>query len=709
MKPHAPPMHHSPPEPRRDPVETTLHGVTRADPYGWMRDDNWQQVMRQPDVLRADVRAHLEAENAYTDAVLAHSQPAQVALFAEMKARIKAEDSSVPSPDGAFAYYQRFEEASQHPIHCRRPAGPDGPEQVLLDGNHEAAGKPFFRVAAAEHSPDHRRFAFAVDTQGSERHTLVVRDVESGAVLDDAVQGAGGTIVWANDSASFLYIVLDENLRPSRICRHFVGASPKDDELVYEEPDAGFYLSVGKSDSRRFFVLNAHDHQTSELRLVPADPGGGPPRLMLAREPGVEMDVAHNGDRLYFLTNAGGAEDFRIVRAPLADPSPDNWQDFVPHRPGTLILGMRMFRNHLVWLEREEGLPRIVVRRLSDGATHAVAFDEEAYDLSVVPGFEFDTTTLRFVYSSLSTPNEIYDYDLETRTRTLRKRQEIPSGHDPSRYRVHRLLAPAADGERVPVSLVHAADTPLDGTAPLLLYGYGAYGLSMPASFSPNRFSLIDRGFVYAIAHVRGGTERGYRWYRTGRMADKPNTFTDFVAAAEHLAEQGYSAPGRIAIFGGSAGGLLVGAALNLCPELFGAAVAEVPFVDVLNTMCDATLPLTPPEWTEWGNPVVDESAFRCILGYSPYDNVREAPYPPVLATAGLSDPRVTYWEPAKWVARLRDRTTGDAPILLKTNLEAGHGGASGRFAKLAEIALIYAFLLDTLGRLDPAWTEQPR
>ena len=485
-----------------------------------------------------------------------------------------------------------------------------------------------------------------------------------------------------------------------------LGRDQKQDELVYEEADPGFFVHLDKAQSRRFFVLTAHDHQTSEVRLISAD-AAEPPRLVLPRETGVEYDVGHNGDRLFLQTNAGGAEDFRIVSAPLDDPFPSRWTEVVPHRPGTLILEMQELRNHLVRLERVDGLPRVVVHRLSDGAEHVIAFPEEAFDLSLVPGYEFDTNTIRFVYSSLTTPREIYDYDLETRERTLRKRQEVPSGHDPAQYESRRLLAPAPDGETVPVSLVRRRDTPRDGGAPLVLYGYGAYGAAMPASFAPNRFSLLDRGFAYAVAHVRGGTDRGYRWYRQGRGEKKPNTFTDYVAAAEHLIREGITSAGRVVAMGGSAGGLLVGAVVNLRPDLFGAAVAEVPFVDVLNTMCDESLPLTPTEWPEWGNPIEDEAAYRTILSYAPYENVAAQAYPPMLVTAGLSDPRVTYWEPAKWVARLRARKTDDNPVLLRTNMAAGHAGASGRYAKLEEIAMIYAFLLRVFGRLEGVGADE--
>lgn len=689
-----------PPKALCRPVFATLHGQSRVDEYAWLRDENWREVMRRPEALRAEVRRHLEAENAYTAGYLAGTEAAQQALVEEMKGRIKADDSSVPAQDGEFAYYQRFEGSNQHPIFCRRSTSSAGREEVLLDANREAGDSPFFQVAAGEHSPDHARFAYAVDDQGSELHTVVVRDARTGERIDEAVRDAAGPFAWTNDSTAILYVALDDHHRPARVLRHCIGHNREGDELLYEEADPGFFVSLSKTQSRRFFVLDAHDHQTSEARLISADTPLDPPRLLLPREPGVQYDVGDHDGRLFFHTNAEGAEDFRIVSAPLDDASPAVWTDVVPHRSGTLILGMRLLRNHLVWLERVEGLPRIGVRRLSDGDEHFVAFPEEAFDVSLIPGYEFDTNTVRFVYSSLTTPREIYDYNLESRERTLRKHQEIPSGHDPALYESYRLLATAPDGEKVPISLVGRKDTPRDGSAPLVLYGYGAYGAAMPASFAPNRFSLLDRGFLYAIAHVRGGTDRGYRWYREGRLEKKPNTFSDYIAAAEHLISKRYTSAGRIAAFGGSAGGLLVGAVVNLRPDLFGAAVAEVPFVDVLNTMCDGTLPLTPPEWPEWGNPIEDEAAYRTIRSYSPYDNVSAQAYPSMLVTAGLSDPRVTYWEPAKWVARLRERKTDDRPLLLKTNMTAGHAGASGRYSKLAEIAMIYVFLLYVFGRL---------
>jgi oligopeptidase B len=452
----------------------------------------------------------------------------------------------------------------------------------------------------------------------------------------------------------------------------------------------------------RFVVIDSHDHATTEIRLVPADRPDAQPIVVLPRTPGHEYGVEHWGDDLVITTNSAGAEDFRIVTVPI-DRMGDEaaWRELVPHVPGRLILETVAYAGHLVRLERADGLPRIVVRRRADGAEHTIAFDEEAYSLGLSAGYEFDTTTVRFTYSSMTTPAQVYDYDMETRARVLRKTQEIPSGHDPAHYVTRRLAARATDGEMVPISVLYRADTPLDGTAPLLLYGYGSYGISIPASFSTTRLSLVDRGFVYAIAHIRGGKDKGYRWYTDGKHKKKPNTFTDFIAAGEHLVAAGYTRRGRIVANGGSAGGMLMGAVANMAPDLFLGLIADVPFVDVLNTMLDASLPLTPPEWPEWGNPIESAEDFAIIRSYSPYDNVAAKAYPHILAFGGLTDPRVTYWEPAKWVARLRERKTDPNLLILKINMEAGHGGASGRFEQLKEIAFDYAFALKIAGEVN--------
>ncbi|MPY70134.1 MAG: prolyl oligopeptidase family serine peptidase [Alphaproteobacteria bacterium] len=701
----------SPPRAEKRDVVIERFGVTRTDSYGWLRDPDWQRVMREPEALAADIRAHLEAENRYTEATLEPLKALRETLFAEMRARIREDDSSVPAPDGDWAYYHRFVAGGQHPLYCRCPpatlkdaaagdAVPPG-EQVLLDGNAEATGKPFFKVAGAAHSPDHARFAWAEDLNGSEYHVIRIREA-GGATLPDRMEDARGDFVWANDGETLLYTVLDENHRPRQVMRHRIGTDAADDTVVYRNEDPGFMMGVGATESRRFLVIEVHDHaDTSEVLLVDADAPESDARVVVPRRTGIRYEVGDHGERLFVLTN-DRAIDFRVVEAPLADPRPENWRDVVPHREGCLILHMLVFRDWLVRLEREAGLPRIVVRAIDSGEEHEIAFDEETYQLGLVPGYEFATDTLRFTYSSLATPARVFDYDMRTRERTLRKEQEIPSGHDPARYISRRVFAASHDGVQVPVSLLYAKDTPLDGSAPLLLYGYGSYGHAIPAAFQPNRFSLVDRGFVYAIAHIRGGTDNGYGWYLDGKLMRKRNTFLDFIAAGEHLAKTGFTSVSNIVAHGGSAGGMLVGAAANIRPELFRAIVAEVPFVDVINTMCDATLPLTPPEWVEWGNPIEEEAAYLYMASYCPYTNVRRAAYPHVLATGGLTDPRVTYWEPAKWVARLREMNTDeDSLILLRINMEAGHGGASGRFDRLKEVALAYGFALMVCGKAE--------
>ncbi|HEX5957430.1 MAG TPA: S9 family peptidase [Hyphomicrobiaceae bacterium] len=686
------------------PTSTIHHGVELVDEYAWLRADNWQEVMRDPGVLDQQIRAYLEAENAYAQAALADTQDLQAELFAEMKARIKEDDASVPTPDGGFEYYSSYATGGQYARLCRRPRN-GGIEEILLDGNSEAADNAYWQLGAAAHSPDHRLLAYAVDDKGSELYAVRFRDLATGQDLPDVIPDTRGSMVWARDGRTLFYVRLDEHHRPLFVCRHRLGTPVEQDALVYAEPDSGFYVSVDETQSGRFVLIDAHDHQTSEVYLIDSDHPESAPRLVAPRRHGHEYSVDHHGDRLIVLTNSAGAEDFRICGAPLDNLGLEHWHEIVPHKPGRLILDIIAYAGHLVRLEREEGLPRIVIRDLATGEEHAVAFDEEAYSLSMSAGYEHDTNTLRFIYSSMTTPTRVYDYDMARRTRVLRKTQEVPSGHHPADYVTRRLQAPALDGETVPVSVIYKRTTPLDGSAPLLLYGYGAYGISIPASFSTNWLSLVDRGFVMAVAHIRGGKDKGYRWYTEGKHKAKVNTFTDFIAAGEHLVREGYTSRGRIVANGGSAGGMLMGVIANMAPELFLGIIADVPFVDVLNTMLDGTLPLTPPEWPEWGNPIESREDFEIIRSYSPYDNVGRQAYPHIFAYGGLTDPRVTYWEPAKWIARLRARNTSDNLILLKTNMEAGHGGASGRFEALKEIALDYAFALKIAGKAGPAPT----
>ena len=662
-----------------------------------MKDDNWQKVLRDPGLIKADVKAHLTEENAYTRAMLASTDPLQAAIFAEMKGRIKQDDSSVPAADGAWEYYSRYETGTQHPKHCRKPRTGAG-ESVLLDADALAHGKAYFLVGAADHSPDHKLYAYAADEQGSEAYSIYVKDLETDQLLPGPVQSSTGDFCWSPDSAWLFWTHRDENGRSDKIYRRPARGGATDDVLVYDEPDEGFFLSVSVTQSRAFIVIGAGNHETSEASIIPAADPTARPLVVAPRQDGVQYGLEHWGDRFVIRTNADGAIDFKIMEAPENDPSRGNWRDWAVHTPGRFVVAMTVRRDYLIQLVRENAANRLLITG-RDGREHEVAFDEEAFALSLSGGYEFDPPVIRFVYESPTTPKQWFDYDMTSRTQTLRKTQEIPSGHDPARYVTRRLFATAADGAQVPITVLMKAGTPLNSSAPLMLYGYGSYGMPMEPTFSIRTLSLVDRGWIWATAHVRGGSEKGWGWFLDGRKFKKTNTFTDFIACAEHLHAGGYGAPARTVAYGGSAGGMLMGAIANMRTDLWAGIIGAVPFVDVLNTMSDVTLPLTPPEWPEWGNPLEDPAAYDYIAAYSPYDNIAARPYPAVLATGGLSDPRVTYWEPEKWIARLRENTTGEAPILLKINMDAGHGGASGRFDFLKEIALDYAFAIWSVDR----------
>ncbi len=696
-----------PPVARREPLVIEQLGRRRVDDYAWLRDAGWQQVLRDPLVLRADIRAHLEAENAYTTALLAGTEAMQAAIVAEMRGRIREDDSSVPAPDGAWEYYRRFEPGAQQPLHARRPrvvpeetgygAAWSG-EVVLLDADAAAKESGYFSVGGASHSPDHTLYAWAEDRQGSEVYRIVVRRIADAVAVGEAVESATGSFVFSPDGGFLFWVWRDDNGRPSRVYRRPVGGGASDDVLVHDEADTGMFVGVGLTSSRAFVVVSIGNQETSEARVVPAGNPCGAAQLVAAREAGVRYDVEHWGGRFVIRTNADGATDFMIASAPEHDPARANWTVLVPHRPGRFITGIEAFRDHLVRVERVEANDRIVIMD-RDGGERPVAVDEEAYALSLGGSYEFDTAVLRYTYESPTQPRQWFDLDMATGTRRLCKTQDVPSGHDPSAYVCRRLTARAADGAAVPVTLLARRDALAAGACPTLLYGYGAYGIAMMPGFSVQKLSLVDRGWIWAVAHVRGGSEKGWGWFLDGRREHKANTFTDFIACAEHLVASGHAAAGRIVAHGGSAGGMLMGAVANLRPELWAGVAASVPFVDVLNTMSDASLPLTPPEWPEWGDPLTDAEAYDRIAGYSPYDRVEAQAYPAILALGGLSDPRVTYWEPAKWVARLRACTTGDAPVLLRINMDAGHGGASGRYEHLKEPALVQAFALWAIER----------
>ena len=682
---------------RREPLVTEQLGRTRCDDYAWMRDENWQAVLRDPSVLRADIRAHLLAENDYTRETLHETETLQEAIFLEMRGRIREDDSSVPLPDGGYEYYVRFAQGAQQPVHARRSRD-GGDEEVLLDCEALARQSAYFRVVGAHHSHDHAMYAWAEDRQGSEVYRLHVRRV-GGATVGAPIESMTGNFTFSPDDRFIFWTYRDDNGRPSKVFRRPVGGAAGDDVLVHDETDPGMFVGVELTTSRRWLVIGCGNQETNEAWVVPAHEPTLPARLVAAREVGIRYEVEDWDRQFVIRTNADGAVDFKLVVAPYDRPSRENWRDWSPHVPGRFITGMAAFAEFLVRSERVEANDRLVITARSTGSERLVDVDEEAYVLSLGGSHEFATSVLRIHYESPTQPRQTFDLDMASGERTLRKTQEVPSGHDPSAYVVRRLHATAPDGEQVPITLLARRDALSDGPCPALLYGYGSYGIAMQPHFSTRSLSLVDRGWIWATAHVRGGSEKGWGWFLDGRRERKTNSFGDFVACAEHLIGAGLAQAGRIVAHGGSAGGLLMGAVLNMRPDLWAGVAASVPFVDVLTTMSDASLPLTPPEWPEWGNPLEDAQAYDRIASWSPYDQVAARPYPPVLALGGLSDPRVTYWEPAKWVARLRACTTGDAPILLRINMEAGHGGASGRFDYLKEPALVQAFAIWAAGR----------
>jgi oligopeptidase B len=682
----------SPPRADIQPTEVSAQGKTWLDDYAWIRAENWREVLRDPSALPREIRGLLEAENAYAEEILGPTQTLQKQLMREMRARLREDDSEPPAPDGPYSYYSRFRHGGQQRIYCRRPRA-GGKETVLLDGDARAAGNAFFQLGAARHSPDHRKFAWSADHQGSEMYTIGVRDVAAETDLTDRVGQAAGEIVWTRDSSGFLYILQDENHRPFRVMLHRLGSNADADACIFEEADPAWFLALSSTRwGRRAFIL-VHGHDSSEAHVVDLERPLLAPRVIAPRRAGLRYQPMDHGDVFYIKTNSG-ARDFEIVVAPAEAPEEANWRAFLPARDGRLIETTALFKDYLVLLAREENVPRLIIHELASGHSHEIGFEARTYFLKLETVYEFDSPVFRFSYSAMACSEETYDYDMAARQRLLLKKQMTPKDFDAAAYVVRSVLAPTPDGEKVPISLLYRRNTPIDGTAPLLIYGYGAYGHVMDANFSTNRLSLVDRGFVYAIAHVRGGTEKGWRWYEEGKLERKANTFGDFLAATRHLVALGFADRRRIIAHGRSAGGMLMGAIANEAPELFAGIIAEVPFVDVLNTMLDASLPLTPPEWLEWGDPIHDPKAFAAIRAYSPYDNVRPQRYPAILAVAGLTDPRVTYWEPAKWVAKLRAAMIGGGPIVLRTEMGAGHAGAPGRFDRLEEIARAYAFAI---------------
>jgi len=672
----------APPIAKRVPKTTEIHGDRLVDDYAWMRERE-----------NPDVRAYLEAENAHTDAVLKPLEGFREALYKEMLARIKETDLSVPYKDGDYFYYARTVEGLQYPIFCRKRGRLDAAEEITLDVNELAKGKSFMSIGAYDVSEDARLLAYATDDTGYRQFTLVVKTLATGAVsapLSERVT----SVAWANDHRTLFYTTEDETTkRSNKLFRHALGGAP---ELVYEETDELYRLHVGKTRSKAYIFAISSSATTSEARVLSADAPDAPPRLLLARREGHEYYPDHHGARFFIRTNDKG-RNFRLVEAPVEAPAEANWREVLPHRGAVMLEEIDCFAGHLVVSELENGLPRFAVTELATGHTHAIEFPEPVYSAYPHMNAEFDTAKFRFGYESFVTPRSVFEYDLATRARTLLKQTEVLGGYDSSLYASERIYAAAADGTRIPISLVFRKDRPRDGGAPLLLTGYGSYGFPIPIVFNSNRMSLLDRGMAVAIAHIRGGGEMGKIWHETGRMMAKTNTFTDFIAAAEHLIARKWTRPDQLVIMGGSAGGLLMGAVVNMRPDLFRAVVSQVPFVDVMNTMLDATLPLTVGEYLEWGNPN-EKDAYFYMKSYSPYDNVAAKRYPAMLVKTSWSDSQVMYWEAAKYVAKLRATKAGDDLLLLKTNMEAGHGGASGRYDALRETAFDYAFILSQVG-----------
>ncbi len=672
-----------PPITARHRVVHRAHGDERIDEYAWLRDAD------DPAVI-----AHLEAENAWTEHTLAHLGPLRARVYEEIVARVQQSDTSAPVRHGPYVYYTRTVEGRQYAMHCRRSQA-GGIEEILLDENAVADGHTFFHLGDAEISPDHALLAYSVDFSGAELHGLRFRDLTTGADLPDVIDGVYYSLAWSSDAAYIFYTRTDAAMRPWQVWRHRIGDPPDIDALVYQEEDERFFASVALTRSNGLIVISLNSRITSEVHVLSADDPTGELLVVEPRRQGIEYSVDHHADRLFIVTN-DAAVNARLMTAPLRSPGRAHWREFVPHRDAIKLESVDLFARHAVLTERADGLQRISVVRLSDAQSHVIDQPEDVYTGSVGPNLEWDTDTLRMTYTSLITPVSAVDYGMDSRERTLVKEQLVLGGYNPSDYVGGRLWAVAADGVRVPISYVHRRDVALDGNAPALLYGYGSYEHSVDPTFNSQRLSLLDRGFIYAIAHVRGGGELGRRWYEDGKLLNKRNTFTDFCACADHLVAQNFTTHERLAVRGASAGGLLMGAAVNLRPDLSAAVVAQVPFVDCLTTMLDPSLPLTVIEYEEWGNPE-DAATYNYLRGYSPYDNVARAVHPAILVTAGLNDPRVGYWEPAKWVARLRECDAGDAAIMLKTDLGAGHGGASGRYDAWLEEAFLLAFVINTV------------
>ena len=666
----------------------SIHGDERLDNYYWLRERENSEVI-----------AYLEAENQYTAAMMKHTESLQADLYKEMLSRIQETDLSVPSRKDNYYYYTRTEEGKAYGIFCRKEGSLDASEEILLDQNQLAEGHEYFAVGVLSVSPNHQILAYSIDTTGAEKYTLYFLNLNTREVYPESIPDTYYSFVWANDNQTVFYTKVDSANRPDRLLRHSLEDAVENDVLVYQETDEAYFLSVGKTASDAYLILSLGSMVTSEVYYLDADRPTDSFQIFQPRSTGIEYSLTHHGDYFYITTNEG-AINFKLMKTPVNNTSKENWQTVIPHREEIYLLATEAFIDHLIIDEMEDGIPKLRVYKFSTGEEHYVSFPESVYGLGGASNPEFNTNIFRFSYTSFVTPNSIFDYNLDTKGRELKKETPVLGGYDHTQYISERLYATASDGTAIPISLVYKKGIKKNGANPFLLTGYGSYGFHYTVNFSSIRLSLLNRGVVYAIAHIRGGSEKGRKWYEEGKLLHKKNTFTDFISCAEHLIQDQWTSPQHLAINGGSAGGLLMGAVLNMRPDLFKIVIADVPFVDVVTTILDPSLPLTVIEWEEWGNPQ-QKTDYDYMKSYSPYDNVTAQNYPHLLITAGLNDPRVAYWEPAKWTAKLRDLKTDNNLLLLKTNMDAGHGGASGRYEQLKETAFEYAFLLTCWGITD--------
>jgi oligopeptidase B len=680
------------PKLRKETNSIKIHNEDLPDNYAWIKQKNWQEVLKNPKKLNDEVANYLTEENAFVKERLKEKEQLETEIFQELKGRIKDKDSSVPLKDGAYYYFSEYEGGSEYPS-FKRTNSTDVVE-TIFNAQKKSEGEKFFNLASVCHSHDHRFIAYNIDKNGSENYFLSVENLENKKILTKEIPQTTGEIIWDTDNKSIYYIGLDDNHRPNKIFKHLVGQDYQNDELIFEEKDPAFFCSVSISQSKHYLLIRTGDHQTSEYYIKNLQQKNSSLQLFSSRIEKEEYEIDHSEGYFYILTNTDSCKNFKIMRCLETSYSRNNWSDFVAYQNDNLILDFIILKSWIVYLQRHEGLNQIIIHNVNTEQSHSIKFEEEAYDLSLFGQYEFDTDWIRFSFSSPITPKSIFDYNCSTKEKSLKKIQEIPSGFNSDLYSCKRFLCPGHDGAQIPLTVFHKKDLLLDGTNPLLLYGYGSYGITIPDSFSTNRFSLLDRGFIYAIAHIRGGREKGQEWYDDGKLLKKKNTFLDFISCAEFLCEKKYTAPKKIIAQGGSAGGLLMGYIANERPDLFLGIIAQVPFVDICNTMLDEDLPLTVTEIPEWGDLKNNKEAFNYIRSYSPYDNVKKQDYPHMLITGGVTDPRVTYWEMTKWAAKIRDYKTDNNLLLLKMNMDAGHSGASGRYDYLKEVALDYIFCL---------------